>query len=68
MIGGEGPINDKWMIEGQMIEYAKQFRGMAFLLEHRYYGSSHPTLSVFQNSKTNVFSYYECHINILFKL
>lgn len=43
MIGGEGPASGKWMVEGQMIEYAKQFGAMAFLLEHRYYGASHPT-------------------------
>ncbi|KAG7189469.1 hypothetical protein KM043_017164 [Ampulex compressa] len=43
MIGGEGPVNAKWMVEGQWIEYAKQFNAMCFLLEHRYYGKSHPT-------------------------
>ncbi|XP_011495298.1 PREDICTED: putative serine protease K12H4.7 [Ceratosolen solmsi marchali] len=46
MIGGEGPASSKWMIEGQMIEYAKQFGAMAFLLEHRYYGTSRPTLDL----------------------
>ncbi|KAJ8664614.1 hypothetical protein QAD02_006276 [Eretmocerus hayati] len=43
MIGGEGPASGKWMDEGAMIEYAKQFGAMCFLLEHRYYGESHPT-------------------------
>ena len=42
-IGGEGPASNKWMAEGAMIEYAKQFGAMCFLLEHRYYGESHPT-------------------------
>ncbi|XP_026472568.1 LOW QUALITY PROTEIN: putative serine protease F56F10.1 [Ctenocephalides felis] len=43
MIGGEGPITNKWMVEGQWIEYAKQFNALCFQLEHRYYGKSHPT-------------------------
>lgn len=43
MIGGEGEANAKWMLEGQWIEYAKQYQAMCFQLEHRYYGKSHPT-------------------------
>lgn len=46
-IGGEGPANAKWLVEAQMVEYAKQFGAMCFLLEHRYYGLSHPTSLVF---------------------
>ncbi|XP_014215127.1 putative serine protease K12H4.7 [Copidosoma floridanum] len=42
MIGGEGPASGKWMLEGAMIEYARDFGAMCFLLEHRYYGMSHP--------------------------
>lgn len=43
MIGAEGIANAKWMIEGQWIEYAKEFGAMCFYLEHRFYGKSHPT-------------------------
>lgn len=43
MIGGEGPASAKWMVEGQWLEYAKQFGALCFQLEHRYYGKSHPT-------------------------
>ncbi|XP_066600225.1 putative serine protease F56F10.1 [Prorops nasuta] len=43
MIGGEGTASPKWMLEGQWIEYAKQFGALCFQLEHRFYGKSHPT-------------------------
>lgn len=43
MIGGEGDASAKWMVEGQWIEYAKQYGAMCFQLEHRFYGKSHPT-------------------------
>ncbi|XP_015607074.1 putative serine protease K12H4.7 [Cephus cinctus] len=43
MIGGEGTASAKWMVEGQWIEYAKQFGALCFQLEHRFYGKSHPT-------------------------
>jgi hypothetical protein len=46
MIGAEGLADPKWMIEGQWIEYAKDFGAMCFYLEHRYYGKSHPTVWV----------------------
>ncbi|XP_054000606.1 putative serine protease K12H4.7 [Hylaeus anthracinus] len=42
MIGGEGSATAKWMVEGQWIEYAKQFGALCFQLEHRFYGKSHP--------------------------
>lgn len=43
MIGGEGTATAKWMVEGQWIEYAKQFGAMCFQVEHRFYGNSQPT-------------------------
>nr|XP_012146029.1 PREDICTED: putative serine protease K12H4.7 isoform X2 [Megachile rotundata] len=43
MIGGEGAANAKWMVEGQWIEYAKEFGALCFQVEHRFYGKSHPT-------------------------
>ncbi|XP_031831625.1 putative serine protease K12H4.7 [Nomia melanderi] len=43
LIGGEGPASAKWMVEGQWIEYAKEFGALCFQVEHRYYGKSHPT-------------------------
>lgn len=46
MIGAEGIANPKWMVEGQWIEYAKEFGAMCFYLEHRFYGKSYPTAYV----------------------
>ena len=46
MIGGEGAITPKWMVEGQWIEYAKKYGALCFQVEHRYYGQSHPTLDL----------------------
>jgi len=43
MIGGEGRADPIWMLMGQWIEYAKQYNALCLQLEHRYYGSSHPT-------------------------
>ena len=43
MIGGEGTATAKWMVEGQWIEYAKEFGALCFQVEHRFYGKSHPT-------------------------
>lgn len=43
MIGGEGTANPAWMLQGAWIEYAKKYHAICFLLEHRYYGKSHPT-------------------------
>lgn len=51
MIGAEGIANSKWMVEGQWIEYAKEFGAMCFYLEHRFYGKSHPTSYVGQIDK-----------------
>ncbi|VVC45214.1 Alpha/Beta hydrolase fold,Peptidase S28 [Cinara cedri] len=46
MIGGEGPISKRWMVDGSWIEYAQEFNALSFQLEHRYYGSSIPTENI----------------------
>ncbi|VVD02762.1 unnamed protein product [Leptidea sinapis] len=43
MVGGEGEANPLWIINGTWIDYAEQFRALCIMLEHRYYGASHPT-------------------------
>lgn len=44
MIGGEGKANPIWMVEGTWTKYANEFGAFTFMLEHRYYGLSHPTV------------------------
>ena len=43
MIGGEGTAQPLWMTEGQWINYAQSANALCVMLEHRYYGKSHPT-------------------------
>jgi hypothetical protein len=43
MIGGEGSANPAWMVAGQWLRYAKKYNAYCLMLEHRYYGKSHPT-------------------------
>lgn len=43
MIGGEGPANPIWLVEGAWISYAKRVNAYLLSLEHRFYGKSHPT-------------------------
>jgi len=43
MIGGEGEANPVWMNTGAWKDYAASVNGAMMLLEHRYYGKSHPT-------------------------
>jgi pimeloyl-ACP methyl ester carboxylesterase len=43
MIGGEGKADPIWMVAGQWISYAQQYGALCLMLEHRYYGLSHPT-------------------------
>ncbi|XP_065175160.1 putative serine protease K12H4.7 [Sycon ciliatum] len=42
-IGGEGTANPVWVVVGQMMVQAQAQNAMAILVEHRYYGDSHPT-------------------------
>ncbi|KAM6932881.1 thymus-specific serine protease [Xenentodon cancila] len=43
MIGGEGPANPAWMQNGTWLKYAEKLSALCFMLEHRFYGKSHPT-------------------------
>ncbi|XP_076453998.1 putative serine protease K12H4.7 [Babylonia areolata] len=42
-IGGEGPANPVWMENGAWVQYAQDHKAMMFMMEHRYYGKTHPT-------------------------
>uniref|UniRef100_A0A672NEF7 Putative serine protease K12H4.7 n=1 Tax=Sinocyclocheilus grahami TaxID=75366 RepID=A0A672NEF7_SINGR len=42
MIGGEGPANPAWMQYGTWLLYAQKLGALCLLLEHRFYGKSHP--------------------------
>jgi hypothetical protein len=42
-IGGEGPADPIWMTEGQWIKYAQTYGAICVMVEHRFYGKSHPT-------------------------
>ena len=44
MIGGEGEANPIWMVEGAWIKWAQEFGAFTFMLEHRFYGQSYPTV------------------------
>lgn len=46
MIGGEGPANPAWMQYGTWLTYAKKVGALCLMLEHRFYGKSHPTMYV----------------------
>lgn len=43
MIGGEGPANPAWMQYGTWLTYAEKLGALCLMLEHRFYGKSHPT-------------------------
>lgn len=48
MIGGEGPANPNWMVQGQWVQnYAPKHHALCVMLEHRFYGKSHPTKQVY---------------------
>lgn len=43
-LGGEGAADPVWLKEGQIAtNYGKDMKAMLILIEHRYYGESHPT-------------------------
>ncbi|XP_028319763.1 thymus-specific serine protease [Gouania willdenowi] len=46
MIGGEGPANPAWMKQGTWLTYAQKLGALCLMLEHRFYGKSHPTLDL----------------------
>ncbi|KAK2846863.1 hypothetical protein Q5P01_009862 [Channa striata] len=46
MIGGEGPANQAWMEYGTWLIYAKKLGALCLMLEHRFYGKSHPTVDL----------------------
>ncbi|XP_049582929.1 thymus-specific serine protease [Syngnathus scovelli] len=46
MIGGEGPANPAWMQHGTWLTYAEKLGAICFMLEHRFYGRSHPTVDL----------------------
>ncbi|VVD02765.1 unnamed protein product [Leptidea sinapis] len=52
MVGGESEANPQWMIRGTWINYAQKFKALCLMLEHRYYGKSHPTPSCSQPFST----------------
>ncbi|XP_038049891.1 thymus-specific serine protease-like [Patiria miniata] len=43
MIGGEGTANPIWMVEGTWVVMAERLGALCLMLEHRFYGKSHPT-------------------------
>lgn len=43
MIGGEGPASPAWMESGAWLTYAEKLGAFCLMLEHRFYGKSHPT-------------------------
>ncbi|XP_053278599.1 thymus-specific serine protease [Pleuronectes platessa] len=46
MIGGEGPANPAWMQHGTWLTYAEKVGALCLMLEHRFYGKSHPTVDL----------------------
>jgi hypothetical protein len=45
-IGGEGAADPRWLTGGHMANMSVKFGAMSVLLEHRFYGQSHPTPSL----------------------
>ena len=45
-IGGEGAASDRFLYDGAWIKWAMQNKAALFILEHRYYGLSRPTVDL----------------------
>lgn len=43
LIGNEDEAKVEWISRGAWIDYAQQYNALCFVLEHRFYGKSHPT-------------------------
>ncbi|KAM6987643.1 thymus-specific serine protease [Tautogolabrus adspersus] len=50
MIGGEGTANAAWMKSGTWLTYAEKLGALCLMLEHRFYGKSHPTADLSTNN------------------
>lgn len=46
MVGGEGAISSGWMTDGFWVDKAREHQALLLQLEHRFYGSSQPTVLV----------------------
>ena len=62
-IGGEGILSDRWLTDGAWLEWAKEQKAALLMLEHRYYGKSHPTAS----TKTEDLAWLSSRFNIICK-
>ena len=50
LVGQEGSADPNWKREGQWIKYAQTHGAIFVMLEHRFYGKSHPTEYEIDNS------------------
>lgn len=42
MLGGSEEVNPVWLLEGAWTQYAKTYKALLVMLEHRFYGKSQP--------------------------
>lgn len=42
MLGGEGPLESRWVSVGEMAVQCRELQGVSYALEHRFYGDSRP--------------------------
>ncbi|VVD02777.1 unnamed protein product [Leptidea sinapis] len=50
LLEGEGTLSDNFVAKSYWIELSKKFKALAFYLEHRFYGESHPTSDFSMNN------------------